>query len=244
MSTGTGPGWYPDPTGRFDVRYHNGRTWTGDVATGGNRFVDTMPLTPPSPVTPLPGGRPARNGIATAAMTCGIVALATGWIPFVAVAGVVLAVLAIVFGIVGLRRSRRSGTGRTFAITGLVTGSLGLASAAVGMVLTVVTFRAIERYEDPAARDVQIDTCESGDDGLVVGGTLRNLDDETASFTVFVSVERTASGAEVDSFHIELDDVEPDEVVRFEEVRRTQSVAVECRVDEVKGPLPFGIVPE
>jgi hypothetical protein len=28
------PGWYPDPSGRFDVRYHDGHQWTRHVATG------------------------------------------------------------------------------------------------------------------------------------------------------------------------------------------------------------------
>ena len=36
-------GWYPDPTGRFEYRYHNDRHWTADVSTNGQRYVDPLP---------------------------------------------------------------------------------------------------------------------------------------------------------------------------------------------------------
>ena len=35
------PGWYPDPSGRFAQRYHDGTRWTEHVAdAGGQRSVD------------------------------------------------------------------------------------------------------------------------------------------------------------------------------------------------------------
>ena len=33
-------GWYPDPFGRFEVRYWDGRAWTAHVSTGGKAGVD------------------------------------------------------------------------------------------------------------------------------------------------------------------------------------------------------------
>jgi len=47
-------GWYPDPTGRFEVRWFDGR-WTDQVATRGQPGTDPMPtpvLTPTSKVGP------------------------------------------------------------------------------------------------------------------------------------------------------------------------------------------------
>lgn len=38
LTPASSAGWWPDPTGRFDGRYHDGRTWTRHVArkvTGG-----------------------------------------------------------------------------------------------------------------------------------------------------------------------------------------------------------------
>lgn len=34
-------GWYPDPLGRFQERYHNGKRWTLQVNDGGAAFTDT-----------------------------------------------------------------------------------------------------------------------------------------------------------------------------------------------------------
>ena len=89
-------GWYPDPAGRYELRFHNGEVWTADVSTGGQRFVDRLPIEAP---------RRQGNGVAVAAMVCGIASVVTGWVPFVVVIGLAAAIVAIVLGIVGLRRS-------------------------------------------------------------------------------------------------------------------------------------------
>ena len=75
-------GWYPDPTGRFEYRYHNDQVWTADVSSSGQRFVDPLP-------TSLRLDADGRNGLAVAGMVCGIAAVATTWIPFVVVVGVI-----------------------------------------------------------------------------------------------------------------------------------------------------------
>lgn len=36
------PGWYPDPFGRYEQRFHDGRRWTEHVAVGGQQSVDEM----------------------------------------------------------------------------------------------------------------------------------------------------------------------------------------------------------
>jgi uncharacterized protein YxjI len=42
------PNWYPDPSGRFEVRYWDGTRWTEHVSTNGVQSVDT-PAAPPGP---------------------------------------------------------------------------------------------------------------------------------------------------------------------------------------------------
>ena len=49
------PGWYNDPAGRFEYRYHNGAVWTSDVASHGQRYVDPMA---PGGGPPIPHSRP------------------------------------------------------------------------------------------------------------------------------------------------------------------------------------------
>jgi hypothetical protein len=43
-ATVNGPGWYPDPSGRFDHRYYDGTAWTEHVSRGG--VAETAPVTP------------------------------------------------------------------------------------------------------------------------------------------------------------------------------------------------------
>lgn len=38
--------WYPDPSGRHELRWWGGRTWAADVKDGGVQTVD--PLPPPA----------------------------------------------------------------------------------------------------------------------------------------------------------------------------------------------------
>lgn len=80
--------------------------------------------------------RPPSNGAAVASLVLGVVAIAFGvWIPIPFLGLVMMfvsfvpAVLAVVFGHVGLGGAHRSGVGRNRAVAGLVTGYLTLGIA-------------------------------------------------------------------------------------------------------------------
>ncbi|MGH9103698.1 MAG: DUF4190 domain-containing protein [Acidimicrobiales bacterium] len=74
----------------------------------------------PSPREPLR----ARNGLGVAALVLGIISL-PGIITIVV--GVVLGILAIIFGAIGVRRAHRGeATNVGMAIAGIVTGAIGL----------------------------------------------------------------------------------------------------------------------
>lgn len=251
------PGWHPDPTGRFEYRYHNGSSWTADVAAGGHRYVDsstgTSSLTPPSITSPsiTPGSTPpvsstAGNGLATAALTCGIVSLALGWIPVVFAVGAVLALLGVVFGVVGLRRSAHVGRGRGMAIGGIATGIVGVLVAVGGLVFTIAIYRAIERYENPVAHEVVIEQCTVVDGQAVAVGWLRNDSDSTADFSVLVEFTRESSGLRIASSRVRLDDVAPATRSPIETARRVaisdDDGDIACDAS-ASGPLPFGVVP-
>lgn len=57
------PGWYPDPSGRWQVRWWNGSAWADQVASGGRQGTD-----------PAPGGE------ATADLVNRVVATALGFV--------------------------------------------------------------------------------------------------------------------------------------------------------------------
>ncbi|MFK8022716.1 MAG: DUF2510 domain-containing protein [Ilumatobacter sp.] len=213
------PGWYPDPSGAHDVRYHNGAVWTADVSDDGVRSVE--PLVAPS--------GPRRSG--TPAMVLGIVALATGWIPFVAFLSLVAGVAAVVMGL----RRRRDPASRGAATAGLVTGSVGVLLAAAGIWVSLAFAGAIQRFEQPGAHVAVIESCVEVDNGTAARGTITNDSDQSRSYTITVAFDDEAEATVV------VDDVEPGASVGFEAVENLRFDDLECRVDEVKGPRPFGL---
>ena len=224
-------GWFPDPLERYDHRYFNGTAWTSDVSRDGQRHVDPLG-TSPGGAAPGPSG---ANGAATGAMVLGSIALLTAWIPFIVVVGFVLAVLAIVFGVRGLRRSRTSGVGRTASIAGIVMGGLGVATTVVGVVLSVIVWNAVVDFVEPGRHDVAVSDCEIDGRAVTVTGTIENQSRSTRSYTVFVEVGGRTEAAVVD-------DVDPAEVGRWSTTVTTRSVADSCEpVLTVHGPLPFGL---
>jgi hypothetical protein len=86
-----------------------------------------VPAPPPPPPAynadgPLVGQGP-KNGLGTAALVCGIVAVVVSFIPVVNWFTWALGVLAVVFGSVGWARANKGlATNKPFAITGLVLG--------------------------------------------------------------------------------------------------------------------------
>ena len=232
--TSTPAGWFPDPLQRYEHRYFNGASWTADVSDGGQRFVDPLGIEPgPAPV--YQGSAAAeRNGLATAALVCGIVAAVLAWMPFIVVIGIALAIVAIVLGVRGLRRSATTGSGRGPAITGIVTGIVALALAVVGIVLSIVVYRAIDNFIDPGPVEAEVSSCTIDGANAIVDGELTNESSSTRNYTVFVSLdERTRA--------ITIDGVEPGETVSWSAtIRAPGDGDCDAQVD-VQGPFPFGI---
>jgi hypothetical protein len=239
--TGAAPGWYADPLRRYDHRYYNGRSWTADVASGGTRFVDQLG------VTPAPGGHPSSapggrsNPMATAAMVLGIIAVTISWMPLVVVVGLVAAVLAVIFGVIGLRRARTSGVGRSFAITGVITAVAAMAASAVGIYLTVVVFDEYRAYLEPAPHEVDVTSCELRGSRALMTGTLRNASDRTADYSVLVGFVRPGTDNRDRTVRVELSGVAPGGTEQFEAQTQTSLAEIDCLIVEVTGPLPFGL---
>ena len=241
-------GWYPDPTSRFEVRYHNGRAWTADVASDGERYVDPMGTSPGvGPHRPVPPGddgsdTPSRG--ATASMVLGIVSIVIGWLPFVAVLGGVAAIVAVVLGVRNRRRLTETvgGGGRGAATAGLVTGSIGLLVAIGGVVFTVAMTRALDAFQQPAPHEAVITACDRRGDEVVATGELTNTGDGTESFTVRVFFVRPGTDNPQRQATVVLTDVRPGERAGFDVSRRTVD-DLDCIVGVVRGPLPFGVDP-
>lgn len=98
---------------------------TGEMPTQ-QAPMGTMPQQPPMVMVP------ARPGMAVAALVLGIVAIVMFWIPFI---GVICGIAAIVTGVMSMRKINQGNLpGKNMAITGLVTGIIGLVISATVLV--------------------------------------------------------------------------------------------------------------
>ena len=244
-------GWYPDPTMRFELRYHNGNGWTADVSTNGERFVDpngTSPSPNPSPAPHQPHQQHAqpsgdRNGTAVAAMVMGIIAIVIGWMPVIVVLGLIAAILAIVLGVAGTKRAKRTGSGKGFALAGMITGAVGLLVCIGGVIFTISLFRAIDRFDSPAENVADITSCTRVGNDVTAVGHLTNLSDQNAEFSVRVYFVRPGTDNPRRQILVDLGQLAPGEQTSFEVTRSVQLDEVDCIVGAVRGPLPYGIDP-
>lgn len=244
-------GWHPDPTSRFELRYHNGAAWTADVSTSGDRFVDPLGTAPgvsgpqlAPHQTPPPG---TKNSAATASMILGIVAIVLGWLPFVFAAAAVAGVLAIVLGLRARRRAKtpgpQFGVGNGMATAGLILGPIGLLACVGGLVFSIVMVGAIDRFENPAGNNTAITSCERDGNDVAAQGELTNVSGNIASFTVRVSFVRPGTDNPRRQANVIVSDVEPGETRSFEAIRSVSLDKVDCIIGSVRGELPFGVDP-
>ncbi|MET0325771.1 MAG: hypothetical protein ABW219_11150, partial [Ilumatobacteraceae bacterium] len=126
--------------------------------------------------------------------------------------------------------------------TGIVTSACALALAAVGIVLTVVLARAIERYEEPGPNEARVTECRTTEGGEIVAtGEIENLSDETRTYSVVVELGRDGRDS------VLVDDVPAGGTVTFE--ARDHGAGLvdddpQCRIESVNGPPPFGLDPD
>lgn len=60
------PGWYADPFGRHEHRWHDGTTWTEHVSSGGEAATDPpVPVAPEAGALAIPAPPPAPTTIQT-----------------------------------------------------------------------------------------------------------------------------------------------------------------------------------
>ena len=170
--------------------------WTADVASGGRRFVDHQPIDRPPT---------AGNGLAVASMVCGITGLTLAWLPFVGVFGAAASIVAVVLGIIGLRRAHAGAERHGFALAGTITGALGIVATALGIWLTVRVLQVIDEYQHPGPVDAEVTECTDDGNGRVnIVGTLTNGSDDERSYSVRIEI---SGGRGARRVRVDVDDV-------------------------------------
>ena len=242
--------WYPDPTGRFEFRYHNGVSWTGDVSVDGNRFLDPLRAPTSGPQPPPFAGVPfhesSGTGKAKAAFVLALCSFLVGWVPFLCVLAAIAAILALIFGVGVLRRHRREQRaitdrpGRGYAIAGLAIAPIGLFVSGVGVWLTVLTLREVQSFTEVGRYTTTDVACNVDSSLATYRGTITNESSKIRSYEVTVEFLRPGTSVRRYIASTSVDDVAPgatapvivNEVVSDEEL--------DCNVVSVSGPLPFG----
>ena len=248
-------GWFPDPLGRYEYRYHNGVVWTADVSVDGTRYVDPHHMDAGTPfstpfATPFatPFGRtmgPPSRTLSVLSLIAGIVAVATAWMPFIVAIGAAAAVAAVALSIVALLRVRDGrASGRGPAIAGAVLGVVALGLCSVGVVLTGRAIDEFAAYSDPGPVDVQIGSCEPGGvRSAALGGTVENMSDETRDYVIVFELFDGLDSYGTTRFAV--DDVDPGERRNWDLDIRIDSAAddLRCEVFDITGPFPFDLEP-
>jgi hypothetical protein len=232
----TPSGWYADPQGRFELRYFNGVRWTSDVAVNGRRYVDTVATPPPN----QQGSPPRRpRGMAIAAFVTALAAVVIGWVPFIFALAACSAVVAIVFGVIGLNTSRRhDGHGRGFAVAALVLAPIGLAVCVGGFFFTRAVLHELGDFVDPGPHELVIQSCTGGGSSATIRGTIRNDDTRAHEYRIVVQF---GNGTSTATATVAVPLVEAGETTPWATAAVLSGNSVSCRVSDVFGPLPFGV---
>ncbi|MEZ5216728.1 MAG: DUF2510 domain-containing protein [Ilumatobacteraceae bacterium] len=182
-------GWYPDPSGRHELRYFNGNRWTGDVADDG---VQRAESTSSAPLVDGPGPAEPRPSSTVASLTLGVIAFTLSLVVVLFFLAAPLGLVAAIVGVVGLRRSGRGRPGRKLAVWGVVLGTLAIVVSAAGVAVFRDDLRNLaddlQREFDPYSATVQIDRCERDGTGVAVSGTVRNTLTRAATYEVTIEV--------------------------------------------------------
>ncbi|MBI4883052.1 MAG: DUF2510 domain-containing protein [Actinobacteria bacterium] len=239
-------GWHPDPTHRFEFRYHNGQRWTADVARGGIRYVDAT--APPGwrPPSPMFAAHPSR-AMAVTALVFAICSLVIAWVPFLFVVGAAGAIVAFVLSAIVLRRSKRyhaagqpAAIGQGLAVAALITAIAASGLCVVGFQLTRIVLREVDELVNPGPYTTTIDRCETVDGHVVAEGSIHNRDAVAHGYTVTVVYHR---GTERwDTTSVQLSSVAAGATVDFTAASGStnfSSLPVTCEIDSVYGPAPF-----
>ena len=190
-------GWWPDPGGRHQLRYHDGVRWTEHVSDNGYNSVDAYGLPAAGQQMPyfIPVNVPQRgNGLAVASLVLGILAALSGIVPFLFFLAFLFGVLALVFGLIGWSAANKGAPNKGMSIAGTV---LALAGIGLGVFGVIVVNRAVDEISDnisnifgtadPSEYEVVVGTCGPGDNGwLEATGTIQNTTGDRTSFWVTV----------------------------------------------------------
>ena len=178
--------------------------------------------------------------MAIASFVTALAAVLLGWVPFIFTLAACSAIVAIVFGILALKTSRRhDGYGRGFAVAGLVLAPVALAVCVGGFFFTRAVVREFRDFIEPGPHELFVEQPCTVDGGrATLRGTIHNVDDHDHDYRIVVEF---ASADSTESSTVTVRHVGPDATTDWSASAEISGTPVTCKVTDVFGPLPFGI---
>ncbi len=157
------------------------------------------PAAPAQPTVIINQTAPAKspsNGLSVAALVCGLIGIIGSFIPIVKYFTLVLAILGIVFGVIGKKKAAEAGNSNTgLATAGLVLGIIGTAFSAVGVICALACVGAANAAVDSGvAQDVLSSAADSVKESAT--SAVNELADKIASSAADKANEIASSAAD------------------------------------------------
>jgi hypothetical protein len=177
------------------------------------------------PMAPGPSA-PRTNSAATTGFVCGIVGFVICLIPFGIFVGGIVAVVGIVFGLIGRGRARDIGVGKGMATAGTALGIVGLIIGIVWLFAVGSLLRTVRNNLEIRQGDftVNAQTCRrNGTKFLDASGTVTNATDFNKVFVIVHVAARDSRGVVVGS---------NEDFIGSVDARSTQSYFVSIALDD------------
>ncbi len=228
-------GWYPDPTRRFEFRYHDGFQWSDHVSIGGIQSRDPLASVTPAGASTIGFSPELPKGKALAALLCAIAALCVGWVPFVGLIGAIALIVAVVLGISSLRANRRgTASGHGMAVAALSIAPIAALAVGLGVWLSFIVAREVRDVIDVGDYRLAEQSCEVSDGQVRYTGSIENRDDRVHDYTLFVNFSSAGSDDSLYNSLTTVEDVAPGATRSWSVVRIVRE-EVACEVVSVTG---------
>jgi hypothetical protein len=194
------------------------------------------PPTPAAPTGPTPppaaGQAGPSNGIAVAALVCGI-------LTFVCL-GPIAGILAVIFGFIGLGKAKETGVGRGMSLAGIILGLVGTILSIFVIVILIVAAADsaddIAGSADPDAFELQTERCEVDEFGFATfNGTIENTSRDEKNFTIDAEFRNADNNNVIETSSDIVFDLAPGATAEWSVTTPTNNATqVTCRVVDVE----------
>jgi hypothetical protein len=205
------------------------------------------PVPPPAPgpaaYTPPPTGNyvappPASGGSQTNGMA--VAALVLGILTFVCL-GPVAGILAIIFGILGMKKANQTGTGKGMSIAGIVLGAVGTVATIVIVIALVAAGNSVKNNVQDAFGPVSTsdyslttDTCKIDQYGSVTfSGTIKNTASKDLGINIVGEIRNAKTNVLLSTENDYVSTTKGDTVQWSLDTYISNPVDITCKVTEV-----------